>query len=214
MVEYWTLVIGGIFLKPCTAVAVAVYLCLTSYQLRCALPRLHHTSAISCNLAGLDLSMVSLAFFSERRAELNSTMADPRARGGEEVRGRGGGGMRGRGGGVSGEGEVRGEGGVGRGVRDSDRDQGRGGGGQDLHKCRSCGEACGTTIALYRHVAIRCLGQLGETMKEFRRKFQLQQHRARYQQRPEERRAQVRGKVCLSPHIILGTFGQSSSILW
>ena len=157
--------------------------------------------------------MVSLAFVSERQAEFNSTMADPRGgggvrdRGGEEVMGRGGGGVRG-------EVEVRGEGGVGRGVRDSDRDQGKGGGGQDLHKCRSCGEACGTTTNLYRHVAVRCLGQLGETMLEFKRKFQLQQHAARYKQRPEERRAQARGKVSLSPHIILGTFGQSSSILW
>ena len=98
----------------------------------------------------------------------------------------------------------------------TDHGKGRAGGGQDLglHQCRSCGEDCGTTTGLYRHVAIRCLAQLGESMKEFKRKFQLQQHRARYKQRPEERRAQVRGKVSLSPHIILGTFGQSSSILW
>ena len=91
---------------------------------------------------------------------------------------------------------------------------GGGGGGQDLHKCRSCGEACGNTTALYRHVAVRCLGQLGETMQEFKKKFQLQQQRARYKQRPEERRAQARAKVSQPPRLILGTFGQSSSILW
>ena len=62
--------------------------------------------------------MMSLAFFSERQAELYSTMADPsgvaRAMGvhlGGEVRGRGRGGVMGRGGGgVRGKGRRRGDG--------------------------------------------------------------------------------------------------------
>ena len=115
------------------------------------------------------------------------------------------------------DGGVRG--GVGRregGVRDgSNHREGRGGAGQDLslHQCRSCGLDCGTTASLYRHVAVRCLARLGESMQEYRRKHQLQQHAARYQQRQEERRAQARQQVSQSPHLILGTFGQYSSML-
>ena len=98
-------------------------------------------------------------------------------------------------------------GGVGRGVgrgeggaRDrSDHGEGRAGAGQ----CPSCGLDCGTTSGLYRHVVVRCLDQL----EEFKRKFQLRRKRERYQHHPEEKRAQVRGKVSQSPHIILGTFG-------
>ena len=90
---------------------------------------------------------------------------------------------------------------------------GRGGGGQDLFQCRSCGLDTGTTTALYRHVAVRCLNQMGETMEQFRRKLRAQKDRVRYVQHLEERRAPVRGKVSPSHHIILGTFWQSSSIL-
>ena len=112
------------------------------------------------------------------------------------------------------DGGVRG--GVGRGeggVRDgSDQGEGRAGGGQNLspNQCRSCGLDCGTTSSLYRHVAVRCLARLGESMHEYRRKHQLQQHAARYQQHLEQRRAQARQQVSQSPHLILGTFGQSS----
>ena len=105
-----------------------------------------------------------------------------------------------------GRGEGRGEGGA----RDrSDHGEGRAGGGQDLgfHQCPSCGLDCGTTTGLYRHVVVRCLDQLGQSIEEFKRKFQLRRKRARYQHHPEEKRAQVRGKVSQSPHIILGTFG-------
>ena len=99
-----------------------------------------------------------------------------------------------------GRGEGRGEGGA----RDrSDHGEGRAGAGQ----CPSCGLDCGTTSGLYRHVVVRCLDQLGQSIEEFKRKFQLRRKRERYQHHPEEKRAQVRGKVSQSPHIILGTFG-------
>ena len=45
-------------------------------------------------------------------------------------------------------------------------------------------------------------------MEEYRRKHQLQQHAARYQQHLEQRRAKARQQVSQSPHLILGTFGQ------
>ena len=76
----------------------------------------------------------------------------------------------------------------------------RGGGGQDLHQCRSCGEDCGTTTGLYRHVAVRCLSQLGESMEEFRRKFRAEKDRVRYGQRLEEMRAKKQQKVSESSH--------------
>ena len=136
---------------------------------------------------------MSLALLSERQPDLNSTSgkSSERARGGEGVEGRGGGGVRSRGGG-----EVSGEGGVvrGGGVRDGgESDKGRAGGGQDLglHQCRSCGEDCGSTTGLYRHVAVRCLIQLGESMDEFRRKHRLKCDQQRYLRQVEERRAQV-----------------------
>ena len=90
-----------------------------------------------------------------------------------------------------------------------DHGEGRGGAGQDLslHQCRSCGLDCGTTAALYRHVAVRCLEQLGETVEEFRRKHKLHQKHLRYLEQAEERRAQARQQVRHSPHIILGAFG-------
>ena len=89
-----------------------------------------------------------------------------------------------------GRGEGRGEGGA----RDrSDHGEGRAGAGQ----CPSCGLDCGTTSGLYRHVVVRCLDQLGQSIEELKRK------RERYQHHPEEKRAQV----SQSPHIILGTFG-------
>ena len=71
-----------------------------------------------------------------------------------------------------GRGEGRGEGGA----RDrSDHGEGRAGAGQDLgfHQCPSCGLDCGTTSGLYRHVVVRCLDQLGQSIEEFKRKFQL-----------------------------------------
>ena len=119
-------------------------------------------------------------------------MADPSdecsemARGGEGASGLGGGGVRSRGGeGTSGGGGRGGEGGV--------RD-GSAGAGQDLslHQCRSCGLDCGTTASLYRHVAVRCLAQLGESMDEYRRKHRLKSDHLRYLRRVEERRAKAR----------------------
>ena len=94
------------------------------------------------------------------------------------------------------DGGVRG--GVGRregGVRDgSNHREGRGGAGQDLslHQCRSCGLDCGTTASLYRHVAVRCLAQLGESMDEYRRKHRLKSDHLRYLRQVEERRAKAR----------------------
>ena len=120
-------------------------------------------------------------------------------RSGEEVVRGGGGGVRGG----RGEGGVR-DGGVGV------SGEGRADGGRTLHQCRSCGLDCGTTAALYRHVAVQCLEQLGESLEEFRRKHKLQQKHLRYLEQAEERRAQARQQVTHSPHLILGTFGQSS----
>ena len=74
---------------------------------------------------------------------------------------------------------------MGRGVKDSDHDQGRGGGGQDLHQCCSCGLDCGTTTDLYRHVAVRCR-ELGESMEMFRSKHRLKCDQLRYLRQQEE----------------------------
>ena len=79
----------------------------------------------------------------------------------------------------------RGEGGA----RDrSDHGEGRAGAGQ----CPSCGLDCGTTSGLYRHVVVRCLDQLGQSIEEFKRKFQLRRKRARWITRATARWAAAR----------------------
>ena len=89
------------------------------------------------------------------------------------------------------------------------------GGGKDLShfQCPTCGEDTGSLAALYMQVARQCLARLGETMEEYKRKHKLQQKHLRYLEQGEERWTQAWQQVSHSPHIILGTFGQSSSIL-
>ena len=116
----------------------------------------------------------------------------------------------GRSGGDTGE-RSRGDGGEKRGRGDDSEGrgsgEGRAGGGQGLHMCRYCGEDTGSTSALYRHVNVRCLARLGETMTQFKKKFRADQGKMRYRQRLEEMRVQARHKVSESPHLILWSFG-------
>ena len=84
----------------------------------------------------------------------------------------------------------RGEGGA----RDrSDHGEGRAGAGQ----CPSCGLDCGTTSGLYRHVVVRCLDQLGQSIEESKRKFQGRAGGSSGQRRPQRiRGAAVHGPCC------------------
>ena len=146
---------------------------------------------------GSDLQFYT-SHVSERLLISFSTMADPsgvnseRSRGGRGVRG-GRGGVRGGRGGVGGGGEGR-SGGDGEGRRGGAGGEGRAGGGHDLrlYHCPTCGLDTKSSVALYRHVALRCLTT---TMEEFKRRHKLRGQAVRYREQEEQRRVQARGKV-------------------